>query len=209
MRLLPIAIVMTVAGCATAPNPKMVAVQRASNGQCAADADCGNQQLCVDSSCHDVLPVSACSEMPVHFTTDSAAVDAKNRAELNDLAICLRANRDVRVTVAGNTDERGTVAHNEVLAGQRAKAVADYLVAANVPAKQVETVAFGTRDPMCKAHDAGCWKQNRRSDIMASDASNGLSESAKNKKTTDDVAKNNRRVDGTGNGSDNGSPVGK
>jgi peptidoglycan-associated lipoprotein len=210
MRPWSIALLCTLAGCATAPNPKMVSVESTTTGHCAADADCGQSQLCVDSSCHDVLPVSACSEMPVHFTTNSAAIDSKNRGELNDLAVCLRANREVRVTVAGNTDERGAAAHNEVLANQRARAVGDYLEAARVPSKQVATVAFGTRDPTCAGHDASCWKQNRRSDITASDtASTNLDDSARSKTTTDDIAKGNRRVDGTGNGSDNGTTVGK
>ena len=210
MRLWSIVFFCAVAGCATAPNPKMVSVEPTTTGHCAADADCGQSQLCVDSSCHDVLPVSACSEMPVHFTTDSAAIDSQNRGELNNLATCLRANHEVRVTIAGNTDERGAAAHNEVLAGQRAKAVGDYLQSAGVPPKQVETVAFGTRDPTCKAHDASCWKQNRRSDIRASDtASTNLDDSARSKTTTGDTAKGNRRVDGTGNGSDNGTTVGK
>ncbi len=210
MRLWSIALLCTLAACATGPNPKMVAVESTTTGHCAADADCGQSQLCVDSSCHDVLPVSACAEMPVHFTTNSSAIDSQNRGELNSLAVCLRANRDVRVTVAGNADERGAPAHNEVLANERAKVVSDYLQAAGVPSKQVATVAFGTRDPKCEAHDASCWKQNRRSDITASDtASTTLDDSARSKTTTGDIAKGNRRVDGTGNGSDNGTSVGK
>jgi peptidoglycan-associated lipoprotein len=210
MRAWTLASLFTVAaaGCAT-PGTKMVAVQ--TNGtsiQCAADADCGNGQLCVDRACHNVMSVSACSDLPVHFATDSAAIDTANRTELNDLAICLRENRDVRVTVAGNADERGASSHNDVLANERADAVANYLRASGVSPKQLETVAYGERDPLCRAHDASCWKQNRRADIKTFDRDNGFND-ARNKKTSDDDTKGIQRIDSTGNGTNNGSPLGK
>jgi outer membrane protein OmpA-like peptidoglycan-associated protein len=154
------------------------------------------------------MSVSACADMPVHFRTDSAVIDTHNRAELNDLATCLRSNRDVRVTVAGNADERGTGAHNETLATQRADAVASYLQSSGVSRKQLDTVAYGTRDPLCRTHDASCWKQNRRADIKTFGYGGDLGD-ARNKKTTDDDTKGIQRIDSTGNGTDNGSPLGK
>jgi outer membrane protein OmpA-like peptidoglycan-associated protein len=209
MRSWPIVSLFAIAGCASGPSQQMVAVAPAAQSQCAADADCGSTQLCVDRSCHNVMSVSACADIPVHFATDSAAIDTNNRGELNDLATCLKSNRDVRVTVAGNADERGTEEHNQTLAGRRADAVSGYLQTAGVQPSQLKTVAYGTQDPLCRTHDASCWKANRRAEITTTGAPAEVNGSARNKKTTDDDAKHDVRIDGTGNATDNGSPLGK
>ena len=209
MRSWPMISLFAIAGCAAVPPTKMVAVAPVAQNQCSADADCGSSQLCVDRSCHNVMSVSACSDMPVHFATNSAAIDNNNRAELNDLAACLRSNRDVRVTVAGNADERGSVELNQSLAGRRADAVAGYLETAGVPSDQLKTVAYGTQDPLCRAHDASCWKINRRAEVTTTGQPVDVTGSGRNKLTTDDDAKHNVRIDSTGSGTDNGSPVGK
>ncbi|HEX4456723.1 MAG TPA: OmpA family protein [Polyangia bacterium] len=197
-----------IAGCAI-PQTKMVAVGPTAQMECAADADCGSTQLCVDRSCHNVMSVSACSDMPVHFATNSAAIDTNNRGELNDLAACLRSNRDVRVTVAGNADERGSEDMNEALAARRADAVAGYLQSAGVSSGQMQTVAYGTQDPLCRTHDSSCWKANRRAEITTEGAPAEVKGAARSKTSTDDEAKHDTRIDSTGNGTDNGSPVGK
>jgi outer membrane protein OmpA-like peptidoglycan-associated protein len=197
------------AGCSPLRNTKMVAVEQAASGYCAADADCGSQQLCVDRMCHNVADASACGVMPVHFATDSAALDARNRAELDRTAVCLRSNQSANVSIAGNADERGNSDYNRSLAQRRADAVAQYLEADGVPAAQLSTVTYGADDPLCNQHAADCWRQNRRVEIRPSGMRAGLSPSDKNKNTTDNDAKSIRRIDSTGNGTDNGTPLGK
>jgi outer membrane protein OmpA-like peptidoglycan-associated protein len=187
------------------PTTQMVAVaEPAAKVSCAADADCGSQQLCVDRMCYDVAG-TVCSGAPIHFKTNSAAIDRRNRAELNQLAACLRSNRDVHATLAGNADERGNADYNRDLAQRRADATAGYLEAAGVPSERLSTVTYGTDDPLCTSHAGDCWRQNRRVDIAA----NNAGKSIKNKATTDDDTKSGVRIDGTGNGTDNGSPLGK
>src|SRR5207248_3389414 len=80
------------------PSTQMVAVQApATRVSCAADADCSTNQLCVDRMCYDVAAATACAAAPIHFRTNSDAIDTRNRAELNQLAACLRSDRDVRI----------------------------------------------------------------------------------------------------------------
>jgi outer membrane protein OmpA-like peptidoglycan-associated protein len=189
------------------PTTQMVAVQAPPvRVSCAADADCGSDQLCVDRMCYDVAAATACAASPVHFATNSAAIDARNRAELNQLAACLRSDRNVSVALAGNADERGASAYNRDLAQRRADAAASYLEAAGVPAARLSTLTYGADNPECTQHDASCWRNNRRVDIAAR-AAHG--DTLKNKNTTDDDTQRGRRIDSTGNGTDNGSPLGK
>jgi peptidoglycan-associated lipoprotein len=205
---------LAVAGCARSyPSTEMVAVRASAQPlACAADADCGTKQLCVDRACHDVAgaTVAACTELPIHFTTSSAVIDSRNRRELNETATCLRSDRSVHVTIAGNADERGDSTYNRDLAQRRADAVAGYLEAAGVSPSQLSTVTYGADNPLCDAHDSDCWKQNRRVEIAPRGLrANAGGEPVKNKNTSDNDTKGIQRIDSTGNGTDNGSPLGK
>jgi outer membrane protein OmpA-like peptidoglycan-associated protein len=185
----------------------MVAVQApAATVSCAADGDCGSNQLCVDRMCYDVAATTACAASPIHFATNSSAIDRRNRGELNQLAACLRSDHEVQVSLAGNADERGGSSFNRDLAQRRADAAARYLEVAGVPAARLSTLTYGADNPACTAHDAACWRHNRRVDIAARNVNEQV---VKNKKTSDDDTKSGLRIDSTGNGTDNGSPLGK
>jgi outer membrane protein OmpA-like peptidoglycan-associated protein len=198
--------VLAALGCSRPyPQTKMVSVSQAPNAQtCAADADCGGQQLCVDRLCYNVASAMECANSSIHFPTNSAEIDARNRTELNQLAACLRSDRTVRVVIAGNADERGDASYNRALAQRRADTVSGYLESAGVPSSQLATVSYGVDDPLCERHDATCWRKNRRVDIAAT-----TDKTSKNKLSTDDDTNAGRRIDGTGNGTDNGTPLGK
>jgi outer membrane protein OmpA-like peptidoglycan-associated protein len=202
-----------VCGCSPRmPSTKMVGLEPAARPlACAADADCGSAQLCVDRSCFDVATATAasCAESPIHFATNSARIDSRNRAELNQLAVCLRTDRAVRVNLAGNADERGNRDYNRTLAQRRADTVAGYLESAGVKQSQLSTLAYGADNPMCTEHDADCWRQNRRVEIQPRSFRASSGEPIKNKITTDQDTKQGGHIDSTGNGTDNGSPLGK
>jgi outer membrane protein OmpA-like peptidoglycan-associated protein len=207
------AVAFAVAGCGAAnyPATKMVALEPAAVAvQCAADADCGAQQLCVDRTCFDVAgaTVSACGDMQVHFATASSEIDARNRPELDRAALCLRNHRDVGVTLAGNADERGAPEYNRALAQRRADRVADYLESMGVDGERLGTMTYGADDPLCAVHDAECWRLNRRVELNARSWRAGI-KLEKNKLSTGDEAKGEQRIDSTGNGTNNGGAVGK
>lgn len=198
-------------GCASSvPQTKMVAVGSVSTSACAADVDCGTQQLCVDAGCRDVsAQLTACGDMEVHFATKSADIDANNRAALDRTAICLRKHKEAHVSLGGNADERGTPDFNRDLAQRRADAVATYLSAQGVPAAQLMSSSYGADNPECAEHDTECWKANRRVNVQPRGMRVSDTELRKNKLTTDDNAKNGNRIDSTGSGEANGSSVGK
>jgi len=72
------------------------------------------------------------------FAKGSAALDARAKATLADVAAAMKARPDLKVAVSGYVDADGTRAANTVLAKNRAVAVRDALVAAGVPAARIE-----------------------------------------------------------------------
>ena len=98
----------------------------------------------------------------VHFDLDSAALTDEAHRQLEQHALWLQNRRDVRVTLEGHCDERGTVEYNLALGEQRARAVRDYLVSLGVAADRLRTVSYGKERPLDPASNEAAWARNRR-----------------------------------------------
>jgi peptidoglycan-associated lipoprotein len=75
-------------------------------------------------------------------------------------------SHDVRIQVAGNCDQRGTVEYNLALGQRRAAAVRSYYIHMGVAADRVATISYGKERPVCAEATEACWKLNRRADNL-------------------------------------------
>ncbi|GAA4828510.1 peptidoglycan-associated lipoprotein Pal [Sphingosinicella ginsenosidimutans] len=98
----------------------------------------------------------------VFFDTDSYSVDDRARAVLDAQAQWLNRNPNVRVTIEGHADERGTREYNLALGDRRANAVRDYLQSRGVSPARMQTISWGKERPAVDGHDESAWAQNRR-----------------------------------------------
>lgn len=80
---------------------------------------------------------------------------------LDELAAWLLKNPQ-SVLVEGHCDERGTNEYNLALGDRRATAAKNYLRAAGVPQKRINTASFGEERPLCNEQAERCWSKNRR-----------------------------------------------
>ncbi len=104
----------------------------------------------------------------VQFELDSAALTDQARATLEKHALWLQGRRDVKVTIEGHCDERGTVDYNLALGEQRARAARDYLASLGVAADRLRVVSFGKERPLDPGHDESAWAKNRRDHFAVS-----------------------------------------
>jgi peptidoglycan-associated lipoprotein len=98
----------------------------------------------------------------VHFAFDQYNVEDADKAILGRQAAWLQRYPQVRVSVEGHADERGTREYNLALGARRANAVKEFLVAQGVSTGRIETVSYGKERPICTESSEGCWAQNRR-----------------------------------------------
>ncbi|MGR3484972.1 MAG: OmpA family protein [Paracoccaceae bacterium] len=77
----------------------------------------------------------------VRFAFDSAALDARARAQLVEVAVWMAANPDAALRVTGHADLAGPDAYNRRLGLRRARAVEGALIAAGVDPRRVLGVA--------------------------------------------------------------------
>ncbi|HEX7348553.1 MAG TPA: peptidoglycan-associated lipoprotein Pal [Rhodanobacteraceae bacterium] len=113
------------------------------------------------------LQTNACLRTRViYFDFNKDAI----KPEFTDIVAChakyLRDRPMARMTIEGNTDERGTREYNLGLGERRGNALASALEADGASASQIKVVSYGEERPVCREHNESCWKQNRRDNIV-------------------------------------------
>jgi peptidoglycan-associated lipoprotein len=98
----------------------------------------------------------------VHFDYDHYELRDEDRNILQRQASWLQKYPQVRVTVEGHCDERGTREYNLALGARRANAVKEYLVGLGVSAGRLTTISYGKERPICTQSSEDCYAQNRR-----------------------------------------------
>jgi peptidoglycan-associated lipoprotein len=101
----------------------------------------------------------------VYYEFDQYDVKPAYRALVETHARWLRANPKGRLTIEGNTDERGSREYNVALGQRRAESVTALMLVMGVKAEQIEAVSFGKEKPRAEGHDEAAWAENRRSDF--------------------------------------------
>ena len=96
------------------------------------------------------------------FDTDSYTVDDQDRIVLDAQAAWLQRNPNVRVTIEGHADERGTREYNLALGDRRANAAKNYLQGRGIAASRMSVISWGKERPEALGSDEGAWAQNRR-----------------------------------------------
>ena len=98
----------------------------------------------------------------IHFGFDSYAMDDQSRMDLEANARILQERSDIRVTLEGHTDERGTVEYNMALGAERARAVKSALTAMGISSSRLDSISYGEEIPLDPGHDEAAWSKNRR-----------------------------------------------
>lgn len=159
--VLTLAAMVALAGCAKKKPAELPPPPPAST---APESDTGNQAP-VGSS---IVPGSRADFLQqvgtdtVHFGTDKSDVDSEGQGILTAQAKWLVAHANVRVTLEGHCDERGTREYNIALGDRRATSAKNFLVAQGVGADRINTISYGKERPVATGSDESSWAQNRR-----------------------------------------------
>ena len=98
----------------------------------------------------------------VNFGVDVYDIDPAARAILDTQAAWLAKFPQVRATIEGHCDERGTREYNLALGDRRANSAKNYLAAKGVSSARISTISYGKERPAASGSDEGSWAQNRR-----------------------------------------------
>lgn len=78
----------------------------------------------------------------------------------------LAQHPNIKFTVEGHCDERGSTEYNIALGDNRAQAVVNALSQAAVGADRMKKMSFGKEKPFCTESTEDCWQQNRRAHFV-------------------------------------------
>jgi peptidoglycan-associated lipoprotein len=156
------AIAIVVSGCAKrTPPPEAVqppAEQVGPNGQPVNPADVELQELPAQQA--DMIAKAGSDT--VYFGTDEYQLDAAAKATLAAQARWLLANQNVRASIEGHCDERGTREYNMALGERRANAAKEFLASQGVPESRLLVTSWGKERPVAAGSNEEAWAQNRR-----------------------------------------------
>jgi outer membrane protein OmpA-like peptidoglycan-associated protein len=96
------------------------------------------------------------------FVTGSPTLQPQERAQLQSVAVILKAHPGARVTIAGYTDNVGSPAANLMLSKQRADRVRNELMAMGVNGSRLTAEGYGEANPIGDNRTAAGRAMNRR-----------------------------------------------
>jgi len=111
-------------------------------------------------------PGSILSRRSVFFDYDQFTVKEEFKPVVSAHANYISQNRGRRMTIQGNTDERGSREYNLALGQKRADAVKQMMTLLGAPGGQIETVSFGEEKPRQQGSTEQAFAENRRADIV-------------------------------------------
>jgi peptidoglycan-associated lipoprotein len=111
-------------------------------------------------------PSSILSKRSIYFDFDRYDVRDEFKPLVEAHARYLRDNKQAKMLVQGNTDERGSREYNLALGQKRSEAVKRMLLLLGAREDQVEAVSLGEEKPQSDGHTEEAWAQNRRGDIL-------------------------------------------
>ncbi|MDB5701029.1 MAG: pal [Sphingomonadales bacterium] len=130
--------------------------------------DTSAQQAPVDPNAGRAIPGSQADFVAsvladrVFFATDSSDIDQPSQGTLQSQASWLAKYPNVRITVEGHADERGTREYNLALGDRRANSAKNSLVALGVSAGRITTISYGKERPDAIGSDEAAYAKNRR-----------------------------------------------
>jgi len=100
------------------------------------------------------------------FDYDKSDIRPDAQQALMADAAFLQQHPNIRFTIEGHCDERGSTEYNLGLGDRRAAAAKGFLVQQGVSADRIRTISYGKEKPFCTEHTEECWQQNRRGHLV-------------------------------------------
>ena len=99
----------------------------------------------------------------VFFATNKSTLTTASRDVLRKQAAWMRKKKNLKFTIEGHADERGTREYNLALGERRANSVKDYLMTYGISGSRLSVISYGKERPVNSGSTPLAWSQNRRS----------------------------------------------
>ena len=149
---------------APAPPPPVVAPKTdddAARRKAEADAEAARKAAAEAARMAKFKADAEAALKDINFEFDKSDIRDLDKPKLQAIADFLKMYPDVKIQIAGNCDERGTVEYNLALGERRAHAAQSYLTGLGVGDARLATISYGKERPEVQGHDEQSWLRNR------------------------------------------------
>lgn len=102
---------------------------------------------------------------PIYFDYDKFEIRTEHNAFLDGMIKVVKGHSDLRIKVTGHTDSDGSLAYNDSLSMNRARAIIDYFVKRGIRADRLVIEFKGERSPIDSNESPEGKQRNRRVDF--------------------------------------------
>jgi peptidoglycan-associated lipoprotein len=102
----------------------------------------------------------------VFYEYDSYDISSQYQQVLQADARFLQQHPNMKFTIEGHCDERGSTEYNLALGDNRANAAKQALQQMGISADRMRTISYGKEKPFCTESNESCWQQNRRAHFV-------------------------------------------
>ncbi|WP_301102225.1 peptidoglycan-associated lipoprotein Pal [Propionivibrio sp.] len=164
--IIPVLLVLLGAGCSSTPDaPEQGGAPVESRGAgvapVTADGVSGSKLPAILTD-----PKSILSKRSIYFDYDKFEVRAEYKDLVTAHAKFLADNRQFKMLIQGNTDDRGSREYNLALGQKRADAIKKMLTLLGAREEQLESVSLGEEKPKNEGQNEAAWAENRRGDML-------------------------------------------
>jgi peptidoglycan-associated lipoprotein len=96
------------------------------------------------------------------FDYDKSDIRPDAQQALTSDATFLKSHPEIKFTIEGHCDERGSEEYNLGLGDRRATAAKNFLVNLGISADDINTISYGKDRQVCTESNEDCWQKNRR-----------------------------------------------
>jgi len=166
--VIPALLALLIVGCSSTPDvPEQsgAPVEGRNNGAGVATVTAGG----VNANALPAIltdPKSILSKRSVYFDYDKYDIRSEYTELVTAHAKFLAGNRQFKMLIQGNTDERGSREYNLALGQKRADSLKKMLTVLGAREDQLEAVSLGEEKPKNEGQNEAAWAENRRGDML-------------------------------------------
>ena len=102
----------------------------------------------------------------INFDLNKADIKPESKPIIDEIAVLLKGNPGLKVSIEGHTDSTGDAQKNKVLSEQRAQSVKNALVTLGIDAARMKAVGWGQEKPVADNRSEEGRAKNRRVEIV-------------------------------------------
>jgi len=125
--------------------------------------DCSCPPCCSEAAPVKEIKEKATIRLKVLFDTDKAVVKERYHKDIQSIAVFLKLNPDLNITIEGHTDNVGNDEYNQKLSERRANAIRQYLIDKfGIDGSRLTAVGYGESKPIASNDTEAGRLANRR-----------------------------------------------